>query len=87
MEAVGERVGPRLVGSGEDHVLALFIFELERCVDFAQGFLLVTPYDLVAMGRYDGGDCRSDGKVGADAILGGIAQFVGDVDPTKVNVA
>ena len=68
-------------------MLALFIFELERCVDFAQGFLLVTPYDLVAMGRYDGGDSRSDGKVGADAILGGIAQFVGDVDPTKVNVA
>ena len=68
-------------------MLAFFILELERSVDFAQGFLLVTPDDLVAMGRNDGGDGRAGSKVGADAVLGGIAQFVGDVNPTEVDVA
>ena len=68
-------------------MLVFFILELERSVEFAQGFLLVTPDDLVTMGGNDGGDGRVGSKVGADAVLGGIAQFVGDVNTTEVDVA
>ena len=81
MGGISEAVGPRLVGSRQQH-LATVLVELERGVELAERTLLVAPDDEVAVGR-DGG--RSLAVALADLVFLRILRLIAEVHTFDVD--